>query len=298
MLRGIGWLCALRVVGAHMKPYQHALTLVVGAASLLFAVFAVLKAGRSAIDALKDTGSILELVFKMWTEAPIWAIALIVIGLGNLFSLWVWPWLCQRVRGGTTDEPRSAPRSDWQQEWHELRFRRRDFWSSVIRAYDYWNEDHGYGHPPLHTLIDAAPFPSDLPLGGSDVRFPDWVWSFSNPQLTGEAAALNGLATAIYPAAKPAMSATSLIFLGGYAEFCKFDDYRAELSKFWDHWGRQEPLEQVIREQRADDLVKNHAREIKLLIYLEIARERWAQQGAPGKGGLFVLGRRNVETAG
>jgi hypothetical protein len=189
--------------------------------------------------------------------------------------------------------PRSNARSDWEQEWHELRFRRSDFWSSATDAYNYWNEEHGQS--ALRELLEAASFPLELPLNQTQ-KFADWVWDFSHPNLTGATRALNDFAAAIYPAVKPPRAANSLIFLGGHAEFLRFDDYRRDLSKFWDHWGRQEPLEQVIREQKADGLVRNHANEIKLLTYLEIARERWAQEGAAGKSGLFKLGKRNAET--
>ena len=80
-----------------MKPHQSALDLVMGVFILVLGAFTVLRAVRSGIDALRDTGSILELAVKTWAEAPFWAVAVIVVGLGNLFSIWVWPWLQQQI---------------------------------------------------------------------------------------------------------------------------------------------------------------------------------------------------------
>lgn len=94
-----------------MKPHQYALALVLGAFVLVLTAFTALKAFRSVIDALKDTGSIMELALRVWTEAPFWAVALLVIGLANLCSIWVWPWLRHRVEGKVDTNTKAIERA-------------------------------------------------------------------------------------------------------------------------------------------------------------------------------------------
>jgi hypothetical protein len=109
-----------------MKPHQYALALVMGVFMLLLGAFTVLKTARSIIDALKDTGSILELAAKTWTEAPIWAVGLIVVGLANLLSIWVWPWLQQQIAGkAIADTEPSETHAELFPDWpiQELFFR-------------------------------------------------------------------------------------------------------------------------------------------------------------------------------
>ena len=201
-----------------------------------------------------------------------------------------------RARGDQSLKSISAStgeRTPWEQEWHELRFRRDDFWRYMAIA---MMAELGYGEhgPILHKRIADSAFPRALPFAdGTD--FPDWVWK-AGSKFSGEAENLNRLASKIYPAVKPARSAKPPI-MGGGIEWDKFDDVRRDLSKFWDHWGRQEPLEKIIHEQKADGLVKTSAKEIKMLTFLEIARERWAQDGGLGKIGLFRLGRRIADAS-
>ncbi len=146
----------------------------------------------------------------------------------------------------------------------------------------------------LQDLIEANQIPPELPLDDGR-QFQKWVWDIWDKQNKGELKTLRDFTAQIYPGATPAESIKTQL-MGGGAEFDRFDDRRRELSKFWDHWGRQEPLEEVIREQNADNRVRSSTPEIKLLTFLEIARARWAQTGASGKAGLFTLGKRNAET--
>jgi hypothetical protein len=82
-----------------MKPYQYALALVIGAITVLALAFVALKEIRSAIDAWNDATSVAELVRNMWDSAPGWFFIFLVIGLGNLASIWVWPLFKHHVTG-------------------------------------------------------------------------------------------------------------------------------------------------------------------------------------------------------
>lgn len=182
--------------------------------------------------------------------------------------------------------------SRWAAELHEHRLDRREFWRLLEIAYANWsvkpNSDRS-----LRDVVRSAQMPSELPLVDNS-KFPDWAWT-AEERCAGDARYLLQFTSAIYVAAKPPMVVKSQL-LGSSGEFDRFDTIRMELAKFWDAWGRQEPLEQVIREQRADTFLKAHASEVKILTFLDIARVRWANSDLPGKSGLFRLGRRNAET--
>ncbi len=188
-------------------------------------------------------------------------------------------------------EPLVSERSQWQQEWHELQFQRRDFWRLLSTAYSNWPRKTP--NQSLQDMMVSAQYPLELPLSDGS-HYPKWVWD-APKKWTGAALKADEFASGIYPATTRLGLVKSQL-MGTTHEFDRFDDIRMGLSKFWDHWGRQEPLEQVIREQKTDSLIKSSAAEIKLLTFLEIARSRREQTGASGKGGLFRLGRRNEET--
>ena len=186
----------------------------------------------------------------------------------------------------------SHERSQWQQEWHDQRDVRREFWRLLNTAYKNWT-----GNPTdrsIQDLVEASQFPPELPLDDGR-QFPNWVWNVWDKQDREPLKTLRNFTSQIYPGVTPAETIKTQL-MGGGNEFDRFDDLRRELSKLWDYWGRQEPLEEIIREQNADNIIRSSAPEIKLLTFLEIARARWAQTGASGKAGLFSLGRRNAET--
>ena len=183
-------------------------------------------------------------------------------------------------------------RSQWEQEHHGHRLDRREFWRLLKLAYSNWIANPAVGRS-LEDLVAGAAFPNKLPLSDGSA-FPDWAWQAPD-KWSGDARHLSQFAEQVYIPVKPPRAVRSQI-MGGGTDFDRFDSIRRELSQFWDHWGRQAPLEEVIRLQGADDLVKANASEIKLLAFLEIARVKWADTNTPGKGGLFILGRRNAET--
>lgn len=221
------------------------------------------------------------------TEHP-FAAAFIV---GLILATWIIPDVWKVVRARILVARMSSAKTEWEQDWHKLEDARREFWRLIKTGYGNWGQ-----RPDDRSLLDfieASRFPSELPLSDGQ-QFPKWVWS-APKEWEQKAKLLDQFAAQIYLGVVPAKAVKTQL-MGGTNEFDKFDDLRRDLSKFWDCWGRQEPLEQVIREQKADSLVKSSSSEIKLLTFLEIARARWAQTGASGKAGLFELGKRNTET--
>ena len=187
----------------------------------------------------------------------------------------------------------SVAKTSWETELYSHRLDRREFWRLLEAAYSNWTMKPEPGRS-LRDVVQATKMPSDLPLA-DNTKFPEWAWAAESHCAGDDAKQLLRFASAIYTAAKPPMAVKSQL-MGSSQEFDRFDTFRMELSKFWDHWGRQEPLEPVVREQKADAIIKAHADEIKMLTFLEVARVRWADSGLPGKSGLFRLGRRNAET--
>jgi hypothetical protein len=202
-----------------------------------------------------------------------------------------WEWLLERARA---DVRSSSERTPWQTELYDHRLNRHEFWRLLEVAYGNWSMKPTPARS-LRDVVRGAKVPSDLPLA-DNTKFPKWAWEAETHCPDDDAKQLLQLASTLYIAARPPATVKSQL-MGTTQEFDRFDQtVRMELSKFWDHWGRQEPLEQVIREQKADPIVKAHASEIKMLTFLEIARVRWAGADLPGKSGLFRLGRRNAET--
>ena len=275
-----------------MSPSRLAFTLIFGSFSLIVGTFVVLSRYRSVRDAVADAASVLELAHTVLSDAPLWASGLILVGLTNLCALLVWPWLRQQIDSKTNTHPSATTTTAWATELHHHRVDRREFWRLLETAYAHWAMNPE-PHRSLREMMRGAQIPTSLPLADSS-KFPDWSWR-AEDHCTGDAMHLLQFASVIYVAAKPPMVVKSQL-MGSSSEFDRFDTIRMELAKFWDHWGRQEPLEQVIREQKADGFIKAHASEIKLLTFLEVARVRWAGSDTPGKSGLFRMGRRNVET--
>jgi hypothetical protein len=214
-----------------------------------------------------------------------------LLGVGLVLLSLYWGNVIANFKLSRLAEQHSSPRSEWEKELRDLRFDRRDFLRMLEMAYAHWDRKPDPDRS-LGDVVRSASMPSDLPLEDNS-KFPDWAWA-AEGHCVGDAKQLLEFASAIYIACKPPRVVRSAL-MGDYNEFDRFDTIRMELAKFWDHWGRQEPLEQVIREQKADRIVKAHASEIKLLTFLEIARVRWADSDVPGKSGLFRLGRRNAE---
>ncbi len=238
-----------------------------------------------------------------WIVFVVFVSGILIVIFGVLWG--VAEWLAERkyLRSSIQDDAAPVPldtaaplssreRRQWQQEWHDQRNVRREFWRLLNTAYKNWT-----GRPTdrsLQDLVEANQFPPELPLDDGR-QFPKWVWNVWDRQDKEPLKTLRNFTSQIYPGVMPAETIKTQL-MGGGGEFDRFDDLRRELSKFWDHWGRQEPLEEIIREQNVDNIVRSSAPEIKLLTFLEIARARWAQTGASGKGGLFTLGKRNAET--
>ncbi len=204
----------------------------------------------------------------------------------------VFVWWSGAWRGLPARTP-SGARTLWEAAFHDHRLDRREFWRLLETAYVNW-QMKPEPNRSLRDVAHGAMMPGDLPLTDNSA-FPGWAWEAENHCPDADAKQLLQLASQIYPAVTPPMAVRSQL-MGATTEFDRFDSIRMELAKFWDHWGRQEPFEQTIREQRADPIVKANASEIKLLTFLEIARVRWAGTDTPGKSGLFRLGRRNAET--
>lgn len=237
--------------------------------------------------------TIYELVMSMSGMSPWWGWVIGALGFALMVTVEY------AVRRTVPSKPvyaaeplSSRERSQWEQEWHDKRDVRREFWRLVNMAYRNWagrSTDRS-----LQDLVEASQFPPELPLDDGR-QFSKWAWTIWDKQNKGSLQTLRDFTSQIYPGVTPAESIKTQL-MGDGAEFDRFDDRRRELSKFWDHWGRQEPLEEVIREQNADGMVRSDTLEIKLLTFLEIALARWAQTGATGKAGLFTLGKRNAET--
>ncbi|HEX5998436.1 MAG TPA: toll/interleukin-1 receptor domain-containing protein [Hyphomicrobiaceae bacterium] len=191
----------------------------------------------------------------------------------------------------SAERPFASERTRWEAELYDHRLDRREFWRLLEIAYKNWSMKP---HPnrPLRDVVNSAPIPRALPLADNS-KFPEWAW-MAEIHVVGDAGGLLQFVSAIYTAATPPMTLKPQL-LGGSNEFDRFDAVRMELAKFWDAWGRQEPLEQIISEQRADGFLRAHDSEVKLLMFLEIARVRWANSDLPGKWGLFRLAKRNAE---
>jgi hypothetical protein len=93
-----------------MSPNRLAFTLVLGLVTLILGVFTVLKGGRALIDAWKDGNSLIEFGVLVISSAPLWASGLIVVGIGNLLALLVWPWLVQRITQQSASKQPQPPR--------------------------------------------------------------------------------------------------------------------------------------------------------------------------------------------
>jgi len=220
------------------------------------------------------------------------AILLIVIRL--LF--WVWRGIRSYVtkKNNRHVESPELNKTAWQQEWHELRFRRNDFWLLINRAYEHWS---GKLEESLRRIIAGSGFPNALPLV-DNTTFSSWVWEFHgaiddiSAAANDYASVQNEFVSHIY---EPGKAERKSLAFGGANEFDRFDDLRRELSKFWDDWGRQEPLDRVISEQMTSGINQSSAAELKLLTFLEIARARWNPTGASGKNGLFKLAKESCQ---
>lgn len=274
-------------MSSHTKLGAKIVLLVVGAMAILRAILRFYGDVKDAADAPSDIPKV-WVWLSMLSQETIVLLA-IAVGAGIILTSDQWkPWLKRLL--GVPEQSLSATRSDWQQEWQDHRLDRREFLRLLEVAYANWNMNPN----PPRSLMDvarAAQFPFDLPLTDNS-KFPEWAWE-AEKHCSGDAETLLQLASQIYIAVTPPRAVKSQL-MGSSTEFDRFDTIRMELAKFWDHWGRQEPLEQVIRQQNADGLVKAHASEIKLLTFLEVARVRWARSDLPGKSGLFRLGRRNA----
>lgn len=168
-----------------------------------------------------------------------------------------------------------------------------DFWRLINKCYEAWDARIT---EPLQRVIGVARLPGDLPIDDIST-FPSWVYLF-HQQINDRSSAakdyasvLDQFASFIYDLPERGC----LVF--GINEFEHFDDKRRDLSKFWDRWGWQESLDQVIKLQKMDDILKSSAPELKLLTFLEIARARWRPTGSAGKRGLFLLAKRVNHTA-
>jgi len=220
-------------------------------------------------------------------------IALIIVGVTGLLTfaaLHFWS------RGKSPEkedgkERIDVRRSKWEQELHKLRFDRREFWRLITTARQNWQQNPDPGRS-IDDLVRSAEWPKDLPLE-DNTQFSRWALEVTK-HWNGDTKKLGAFVSQIYIPVTPGKAIKSQT-MEMTREFDRFDTIRMEMSKFWDHWGRQEPLEEVIREQKADGLIKGHREEIKLLTFLEIARSNLAQTGADGKYGLFSLGRRNAQ---
>ncbi len=101
----------------------------------------------------------------------------------------------------TVKIPASRERSQWEQEWHDQRNVRREFWRLINMAYKNWagrSTDRS-----LQDLIEANQIPPELPLDDGR-QFQKWVWDIWDKQNKGELKTLRDFTAQIYPGATPA----------------------------------------------------------------------------------------------
>ncbi|MCH7822548.1 MAG: hypothetical protein IIA07_11050 [Proteobacteria bacterium] len=203
----------------------------------------------------------------------------VLLGLAGLVGLAIGPGIHEwGINKFTGKVGQTEGRSEWQQEWNDLAETRYTFWKLVNQVYDGWSpSDHAFSE-----VIRKAHLPIELPL--DDARaFPEWANQFNPIDADEYAAALDQLASEVYP--RDGISARSL----SGSDFKTFDNARQILSKFWDKWGRQsESHSELVKKQN----FLASAAELKLLTFLEIARARWITTGQSAKNGLFQLARR------
>jgi hypothetical protein len=53
--------------------------------------------GAEGLSRCPHAASVLDVVAKIYATAPLWAIALVAMGLANLFTLLIWPWLQRQI---------------------------------------------------------------------------------------------------------------------------------------------------------------------------------------------------------
>lgn len=251
--------------------------------------------GTWVTSRMSDDGAQLLFDYVVPYGPPILLLSLGIMalsGVGQNIHITASPPFFREVQGKDAYvESPELNKTAWQQEWHELRFRRKYFWLLINRAYEHWG---GKLEEPLQRIIPGSGFPKDLPLL-DNTTFSAWVWEFPNT-IDDVSAAANDYASVLDQFASyiygPGKSELKSLAFGGVNEFDRFDDLRGELSKFWDHWGRQEPIDRVVSEQMTSGILRSSMAELKLLTFLEIARARWNPTGASGKDGLFKLGEK------
>lgn len=91
-----------------MSPRRHALTIVLGAFFLVVGAFTLLNQSRAIIDAGRDAVSVMDAAYKMFAAAPLWAMALFVVGLANFLMLALGPWLRQQIEKKRWDNSPAA----------------------------------------------------------------------------------------------------------------------------------------------------------------------------------------------
>ena len=179
-------------------------------------------------------------------------------------------------------------RDQWKQDWHELRFRRSEFWRLINNCYGNWQSRV---NDNIQKVIAESNFPSALPLADHNTNTSSSrALGAQSADTSGSATLLNAFSSFIYE--PNASERFCLGFGNARSGFESFDNIRRDLSKFWDQWGGQEHIEKIIKDQQAEEMLTGSAAELKLLTFLELARAKWRPTEASDTHGLFYLASR------